>query len=93
MSSTASGWTWEESRTNTPPLDFTAMKYVSQRLYSLDASLHRGTASSGVGLWFWHRCWVVRGGVALHGHWHTPITHLLIVDLWSRTVPAFVRYA
>lgn len=49
MSSTASGWTWEESRTNTPPLDFTAMKYVSQRLYSLDASLHRGTASSTTG--------------------------------------------
>lgn len=111
MSSTANGWTWEESRTNTPPLDFTAMKYVNQRLYSLDASLHGGTAlsttgrdvlysGSGTGVgssagvpstasW----CCAAQGvgSPPSRGHRHTYITHLLIVDLWSRTVPAFVR--
>jgi len=76
ISRTASGWTWEESRTNTPPLDFTAMKYVSQRLYSLEASLHGGTPSAtepspdvaeprGFGL----------------SRSHTWVTHLLMVDL------------
>ena len=38
-SSTASGCTWEESRTKTLPLDLTAMKYVSHRLRSRVASL------------------------------------------------------
>lgn len=38
-SNTASGCTWEESRTKTLPLDLTAMKYVSHRLRNRVASL------------------------------------------------------
>jgi len=78
-SSTASGCTWEESRTKTLPLDLTAMKYVSHRLRSRVASL--GTKG-------WVR------PLLSHPRRPAPpdSPHLLMVDLCSKMLPDLVLY-
>lgn len=81
ISSTASGCTWEESRTKTLPLDLTAMKYVSHRLRSRVASL----GNEGLGeatLWP-----SLEALPSLR-----PVPHLLMVDLCSKMLPDLVLY-
>lgn len=79
-SNTASGCTWEESRTKTLPLDLTAMKYVSHRLRNRVASLGNKMLCEATHLAIlWVPLYVI-----------LVATYLLMVDLCSKMLPDLV---